>query len=198
MTEAIQVIPTAFGVPAPLGSEAMLASNEAYQQIEAKLTVMIQSGALPKAVTSPMQAAIMIQHGARYGLDALESLQSIQMVMGQPSLKARTMGELILRHYGADAFRIVDLTAERCLIYCRPPGSDEVKVIKYTMLQAKQAGLAGKPMWKQWPAEMLRAKALRDMRHTYFPALGMITETEIAKDSESYSKSRKVTLKDLS
>ena len=197
---AIAVLPTTdFGVPAPLGSEAMLSSNESYSQIAAKLQAMIDSKALPKGITSPMQAAIMIQHGAKYGLTALEALQSVEMVTGQPSIKARAMGELILRHYGPDAFRIVDLTDEQCVIECRPPGTDEVKLLTYTMAMAKKAGLAGKEMWIKFPAEMLRAKSIRNMKNTYFPALGMLQETEILRDAEAQQRRGrgKVTLKDL-
>lgn len=195
MTTAIAKTETPFGIPAPLGSEAMLSSTESYASIEKKLTLMIKSGALPKNITNPMQAAIMIEHGARYGLTALESLQSIQVVMGKPSLSARAMGELILRHYGSDAFSILELTPELCRGTVRTK-EGEVEVV-YTIEQAKKSGLAGKPMWKQWPAEMLRAKWIRDVRHTYFPALGMIHETEILEDSRRDRDKKTVTLKDL-
>jgi hypothetical protein len=111
------------------------------------------------------EAAFRILYGRELGLTSWASIMGVQMIQGQPSLKAATAAALI-RRSGIYDFSEVESTPTACELAFYRYGK-HVGSTRFTLDDAKRAGLLGKPgPWQAYPQRMLlmraRAWAIRD------------------------------------
>ena len=137
-------------------------------------------------VRTPAECAVILMTGAELGLSPMQSLRGIYVVEGRPTLAADTMVAVIRRSGVCALWRTVESTAERCTIEAKRTDDDRAQSKTWTIADATRAGLAGKNIWKQYPAQMLRHRCAADLARELFSdvVLGLYDPEEI--DSSTY------------
>ncbi|NDD56042.1 hypothetical protein EBZ39_19620 [bacterium] len=132
----------------------------------------------------PEACLLAIQHGAELGLSPMQSLQSIAVVNGRPSVygdtalavcKGSPVCEWVRERIEGDGDAMV------AICEAKRRGDAEPVVSRFTMADAKRAGLAGKSgPWTQYPRRMLQMRARGFALRDAFPDLlhGLITAEE--------------------
>jgi hypothetical protein len=132
----------------------------------------------------PASCMLAIQCGAEIGLAPLQSLQSIAVVNGRPSVygdaalavcKASAVCEYVIESIEGDGEQMVaTCTAQR-------RGYPQPTVVKFTVADAKKASLWGKSgPWTQYPRRMLQMRARGFALRDAFPDVlkGLVTAEE--------------------
>lgn len=126
------------------------------------------SDLLPKQYRDkPANVLVAVEYGAALGLSPMAAIQGIHVVEGKPTASAQLIGALV-RNAG-HLLRVTgdDLTATAQIV--RRDDPDFTFECTWTMDRAKQAGLAGKTVWKQYPAAMLKARAVTEVARDACP-----------------------------
>ncbi len=132
----------------------------------------------------PASCMLAIQCGAEIGLAPLQSLQSIAVVNGRPSVygdaalavcKASAVCEYVIESIEGDGEQMVaTCTAQR-------RGYPQPTVVKFSVSDAKKASLWGKSgPWSQYPRRMLQMRARGFALRDCFPDVlkGLVTAEE--------------------
>lgn len=132
----------------------------------------------------PASCMLAIQAGAEIGLAPLQALQSIAVVNGRPAVfgdaalavvKASPVCEYVIEQVEGDGEQMVaTCTAQR-------RGYPQPTVVKFTVADAKKAGLWGKSgPWTQYPKRMLQMRARGFALRDAFPDVlkGLVTAEE--------------------
>jgi hypothetical protein len=187
MTEL--AIREAHGVVVPDYRPAQVAERDV---IDGWITVIGEVGKLadyisetdfvPKALRNrPAAIAAAILTGRELGIGPMQSLKSIHMVQGVPSLSAEYKRARALAAGHEIVFE--ETNATRCVVRGRRAGSDRWVTITWTMDMARRAKLDGKEVWRAYPQRLLQARASSELCDVLFPdaSLGLGT-TEIIED----------------
>jgi hypothetical protein len=121
--------------------------------------VFMASGLFPD-VDSEAKAIVKIMAGAELGFSPIASMRGVNVFMGRVSLSADLMAALVKKNERYN-FRVVISTANKCTIEWYDKGTI-CHQSEFTIEQAQQAGLFGKPqkLWEKYPRDMLYARAL--------------------------------------
>jgi len=138
--------------------------------VEFAKTAAAAGNVMPKHVIS-WQAAIMImQKGVELRIPPLEALTGIYLVEGKVTLSAKLMLALVVRAHGGRAIVVEETTDKRCVLnYARRDGDRTRRTYEYTIEKATQAGLTAKDVWKRYPENMIRARAISNVVNMTFP-----------------------------
>jgi hypothetical protein len=133
------------------------------------------------AVKRPEEAAVILLTGRELGLSPMQALRGIYVVNGKPVLSADLLVAVVRRSGLCASWRAVESTAERCTIATLRVGETEPATRTWTMADAKRAGVAGKPIWSQYPAAMLRHRCAADLAREVYPdvVLGLYDPEEL-------------------
>lgn len=117
------------------------------------------SGLLPRSVRTPEAAIAIIQTGRELQLNPMEAFRAIHVIEGTPTVSPRCKLGLILRSGLLEDMRLEegDGFAE---VTMRRKGHASPISARFTMEEARAAGLVGKTNWKSWPKNMLRWRAI--------------------------------------
>lgn len=126
-------------------------------------TMVLASKLAPSSFDSREKILIAMQYGAEVGLSPMQSLQSIAVINGKPSMYGDALPALVWSSglcediqetlTGAGLERKATCTAKRV-------GIPTPTVREFSMSDAKTAGLMGKTgPWTQYPDRMLRMRA---------------------------------------
>jgi hypothetical protein len=132
----------------------------------------------------PESCMLAIQHGAELGLSPMQSLQSIAVVNGRPSVYGDTALAVCKSSPLCEYVReTIDGTGEQMVAICEAKrrGDAEPVVRRFSMTNAKLAGLAGKSgPWTQYPERMLQMRARGFALRDAFPDIlrGLVTAEE--------------------
>lgn len=133
--------------------------------------VFAQSGMFPD-IKSKAQAAVKILAGKELGLSPFESMIGIYLVSGRLALTANTMASLIKRGNKYD-YAVEEHTEETCKImfykHASDGSDDPLGESIFTIKDAARAGIANKDNWKNYPRNMLFARALANGCRWYCP-----------------------------
>jgi len=129
----------------------------------------------------PAAIAACILTGRELGIGPMQSLKSIYMVKGIPSLSAEYKRARALA--AGHEISIDETNSTRCVIRGRRAGTDRWVTITWNMDMAKRAKLAAKDIWQAYPQRMLQARASGELCDLLFPdaSLGLAT-TEVLED----------------
>ncbi|HEY3266973.1 MAG TPA: hypothetical protein VGM37_08620, partial [Armatimonadota bacterium] len=155
----IATIPHNDAVPARVvgpSALAMLPSGAEYDVMWKIATIFYKSGLMPSGVKSTEATFLIIQKGRELGIPATEALSKIAVISGKPVCGGELILGLIKSRVGADAVIVEESDSEKCTVSYARPGWDKRRSFTFTMEDAKKANLAGKDIWKQYPANMLR------------------------------------------
>jgi len=148
--------------------------------------MMSKSSIVPKDYqNNPGNILVAIQWGMEIGLQPLQSMQSIAVINGRPSIWGDAMLALVRSSGLLEAIN-EDVTESKAVCTIKRRGEQEV-VREFSMQDAKQAGLTGKQgPWAQYPKRMLqmraRAFALRDV----FP--DVLRGVHVAEEAQDMSE----------
>jgi hypothetical protein len=132
----------------------------------------------------PESCLLAIQHGSEVGLSPMQSLQSIAVINGRPTIwgdaalalvQASPVCEYVREYTEGEGDGLVAVCEAKRKGYPQPT------VVRFSMADAKRAGLAGKTgPWSQYPARMLTLRARGfALRNAFADALrGLITAEE--------------------
>jgi hypothetical protein len=147
---------------------------------------MLRSGLLPQSIKSAGQVIIIAMAGRDFGLTATQSLRCIHVIQGRPTMSAELLAGLVMKHPACDYFQMVESTPESATYETHRKGHPRPSTIRYTLDDAKRAGLTGKDVWKSHPAAMLRARASAALARAVYPdaTLGMYATEEMDYSAE--------------
>ncbi|MCC7273173.1 MAG: recombinase RecT [Alphaproteobacteria bacterium] len=159
-------------------------SSQLGTQLElAKL--LFESGTLPTHIKSPAAAFAIVQKGLEVGLPPMYALSNIVFINGRPSANAEAMQALIYRDHGDDALRFEETTDDVATVSYKRRGWTERRTASFTLAEAERAGLTKKDgPWRQYPAAMLRARAISVAARMAFADTigGLYTPEELGAD----------------
>jgi len=132
-------------------------------------------------VTKPEEAAVILLTGRELGLSPMQSLRGIYVVNKAPVLSADLLVAVVRRSGLCGSWRVVESTTETCTITTLRVGETEHASRTWTMADARRAQLTGKPIWSQYPAQMLRHRCAADLAREVYPdvVLGLYTPEEM-------------------
>lgn len=129
---------------------------------------LVKSGFLPKAVNTPEKAMAIIQTGKELGLGPMQSLRSIHIIEGKPTMSADLIAGLALQRVPGSVLRVVESTDAKCVVEAARPGHEPTK-FTWTMGDAQKAGLTNKDNWRKYPRAMLRARVITEAARAMMP-----------------------------
>lgn len=120
-----------------------------------------------KDATDAAQAVVKILAGQELGIGPVAAMRGISFIMGKLNLDAGLVSALIKRS-GKYDYRIVTHTDKECELEFLSSGAP-IGRAKFSMEDAKVAGLAGKEMWQKYARNMLFARALSNGAKWFTP-----------------------------
>jgi hypothetical protein len=128
--------------------------------------VFAKSGMFPD-VKSQAQAVVKILAGKELGLSPFEAMGSIYVVNGRLALASKAMAGLIQRSKKY-SYEIKKLDDKECTIEIKKEDA-VVGSTTFTFADGAKAGLVNKDNWKNYPRNMLFARALSNACRFYCP-----------------------------
>lgn len=119
---------------------------------------LVDSGLLPEAVDTPQKAMVIILTGRELGLPEMQSLRSINVIKGKPTMSAEGMLALAYKNIKGFAFEVVDSSEELCKVQAKRDGT-EWHEESFTWDDAVRMQLDDKYNWRKMPKFMLRWRA---------------------------------------
>lgn len=101
--------------------------------------------------------------GMELGLSEIQSLNSIHVIQGRPSLSAQTMIALIRRKYPNAYIKITgDDKQASCIMAIDREFTEDAYEAKWDLARAKQMGLIGKDNWIKQPGLMMKWRCVSE------------------------------------
>lgn len=132
----------------------------------------------------PESCLLAIQHGSEVGLSPMQSLQSIAVINGRPTIWGDAALALVQSSPVCEYVReYIEGEGDGMVAVCEAKrrGYPQPTVVRFSMADAKRAGLTGKQgPWTQYPGRMLALRARGfALRNAFADALrGLITAEE--------------------
>lgn len=151
-------------------------------------SAVVASRLAPKDFSTPEAVMVAIQHGAELGLAPMQSLQSICVINGRPSVWGDAAAALCRAHPECvDIIEEIGEEAATCTV--KRKGCLDVKRT-FSTADAKKAGLLGKAgPWTQYTKRMLqmraRSWALRDAFPDALKGVGIREEVQDYRSAET-------------
>ncbi|MGW1121100.1 hypothetical protein ACWD5B_28990 [Streptomyces tanashiensis] len=95
--------------------------------------------------------------GHELGLQPMTSLKSIDVIQGQPALRAHAMRGIVQKQ--GHEVEVVESTDTFCQMRGRRKGAEAWQEVVWDIPRAQKLGLLGKDQWKKQPKTMLIARA---------------------------------------
>lgn len=170
--DAKELVVREAGAPPPVDS------MENWKLMMAQADTYIKSGYLPKAITTPAQVVAIIMAGQEYGFKPWQSLRSINIINGQPTLCAEGQVALVFDKIPGAVINLIESTDEVATYEAQRPGG-KMTTLSFTMEQAKGirvkkrngswGNLVDGLAWKNYKAAMLRARCASAICRVVFP-----------------------------
>ena len=134
----------------------------------------------------PESCLLAIQHGSEVGLSPMQSLQSIAVINGRPCVwgdaaLALVSASHVCEHVVEEIEEGKDGEALVAICTAKRRGYPKPTVVRFSVADAKKAGLWGKPgPWTQYPRRMLQLRARGFALRDAFPDVlkGLVTAEE--------------------
>jgi hypothetical protein len=117
---------------------------------------LVPTGFLPDHIKTAGQAVAIILTGREMGVGPMQSLRSIVMVKGKPTVSADLQLAVFKRNGGKATF--LHLDDQRAVLELTHPNGDR-HTETFTMADARAAGLTNET-YRKWPKAMLRSRAI--------------------------------------
>ena len=137
-----------------------------YDETEKVAKAMVASGFFTD-IKQASQAIVKILAGRELGFGAFASMTGVNIIQGKPTLGANLLAAAIKRT-GKYNYRIKEMTDQACELEFYENGQI-VGPSRFTMSDAKAAGLDNKDNWRKYPRNMLFARAISNGQRWYCP-----------------------------
>jgi hypothetical protein len=163
--------------------------REEFEMLQRQCKAFIASGFLPEHIKTVAQAVTIATKGRELGLPILQSFSSISVIKGKPTLSSELMLALIYQKVkGAKiTFKTPpDKQNVECECTMQRPGGEPMS-FKFTIDDAKRAGISNGGAWAKYPAAMLRARCISAGARAVFPdaIMGCYTPEELGGEVEA-------------
>lgn len=108
-----------------------------------------------------------IMYGAELGLGPMQALNSIHVIEGRTAMSPELMRAMVARH--GHRIDVIENSNTACEVKGVRADTGSTATVRWTMEDAKMAGLAGKNNWKTYPRAMLLARATSELCRIVFP-----------------------------
>ncbi len=145
--------------------------------------LLVASGLMPRGIQRPEAAFAIIAAGRELGLTAMQSLRSIHIIEGKPTLSADLVAALCKSRPDVCLyFRLVESTDKVARYETHRRNEPVPTPMSFTWEDATRAGVTGKDNWKKYPAAMLRARCITALARAVYPdlAMGVYDPDEVA------------------
>ncbi|MER5902959.1 hypothetical protein ABT150_23110 [Streptomyces mirabilis] len=109
----------------------------------------------------PDEITAAILTGQELGLKPMTALKSIDVIQGQPALRAHAMRAIVL-HQGHE-IELVESDDTHCVMRGRRKGAETWQTVVWDIPRARLMGLLNKDQWKKQPKSMLVARATGEL-----------------------------------
>lgn len=109
----------------------------------------------------PEEVTAVILAGNELGLKPMAALKSVDVIQGQPALRAHAMRGL-LQSKGHE-IELVESDDAHCVMRGRRKGSENWQTVTWDIPRARLLGLLNKDQWKKQPKTMLIARATGEL-----------------------------------
>lgn len=149
-----------------------------YSEMERMATTVAKSGLF--GVKDKDQALALMALSQAEGIHPMTAVRDFHIINGRASMKADTMLARLQRAGGKVEWHALSDTKADAT-FTPPPGHGPALRLDWTIDRAKQAGLAGKDIWKGYPRAMLRSRLISEAIRTLFPSIisGAYTPEEL-------------------
>lgn len=146
----------------PIGSE--------WEAMKSQADVLVKSGFLPDAVTTPEKAIAIMLKGRELDIPPMQALSQINIIKGKPTISAELMLALCYRAIPGFKAEPTEDTDKAFTIRLTRPGMLPY-LSRFTIEDATKAGLTSKDggMYSKYPKAMLRARAVSAGLRLYCP-----------------------------
>ncbi|MEU4256315.1 hypothetical protein AB0B42_00455 [Streptomyces fradiae] len=110
----------------------------------------------------PANVLFAMEYGRTLGITPIAAITGIHVIEGKPSASAALISGLVRQAGHKLRVRGNDQEAWAQIIRADDPTYEGYQVT-WTLERARQAGLAGKDVWKKYPAAMLKARAITEV-----------------------------------
>lgn len=156
---------------------------------------LVKSGLMPAGIQTPEAAFAIIVTGKELGLPVMQSIRSVHIIKGKPTLSADLILALVKRSPACVYFQLVTST-DTVATYRTKRINEEPTEMSFTRDQAQRAGLLGDgSMHRKYPEAMLRARCIAALARAVYPdvILGIYETSELeAIPQERRSEPREV------
>lgn len=123
---------------------------------------------VPSALRGKNEAVLAcVLYGAELGLGPMQSLNSIHVIEGRTAMSPELMRAMVARH--GHRIDVLENSNTACEVEGTRADTGSTAKVRWTMEDAKMAGLAGKNNWKTYPRAMLLARATSELCRIVFP-----------------------------
>jgi hypothetical protein len=123
---------------------------------------LAESGMLPGQYRKqPANLLYALEYAESLGLHPMAAITGIHVIEGKPSASAALISALVRR--AGHKLRVRGNDQEAVAQIVRADDPDYTFEVRWTMARAEQAGLARKQVWKNYPAAMLKARAITEV-----------------------------------
>lgn len=146
-------------------------------------------------VKTPEQAIALMLVAQAEGRSPFEAARDYHIIQGRPCLRADSM--LARFQQAGGKVRWIESSDTKAVAeFSHPQGGS--LTVTWTIERAKQAGLTGKDNWRQYPAQMLRARCISEGVRAVFPGAtsGMYTPEEVQDMTDGKSVEAEITFAD--
>ncbi|MFI7096805.1 recombinase RecT [Streptomyces lydicus] len=150
--------------PAPVaqnGSQALSLTAMSVKDAWGFAQALAGSSILPRQYQGNAGSILWaLEFGRGLGLDVITTIQSVHIIQGKATMSADLMASLCRR--AGHRMRVSGDETNAKVVIFRADDPEFPFEVSWTMDRAKQAQLTSKDTWKQYPAAMLRARAISE------------------------------------
>ncbi len=127
------------------------------------------SSLMPMALRKkPEDVLAIVLTGAELGLAPMQAVRGLHIINGRVSLSADLIGALVRRSPACEYLKLVESTGQVAIFETKRKGDPDPTQLKWTIEQARVAGLTG-DNWKKYPDAMLRARCQASICRAVYP-----------------------------
>jgi hypothetical protein len=168
----------------PEVKEMVLFTSKMLEEITPLCDVFVKSGIF-EDIKDVAQAIVKVLAGREIGLSPLESMMNLYIVKNRVAASSKVISSLIKKSKVYD-YRIEKIDNEECSIsFLKISVEGEEKLLgvsTFTIKDAAKAGIVNKDNWKNYPKNMLFARAISNGARWYMPDVYCGYATEEVED----------------
>ncbi len=146
--------------------ELVLFTSKMLEDVQPICEIFVKSSIF-EDVKDIAQAIVKVLAGREIGLSPLESMMNLYIVKNRVAANSKVVSSLIKKSKVYD-YIIEKLTNEECVISFTK-NEKEIGKSEFTLKDAAKAGIVNKDNWKNYPRNMLFARAIANGARWYCP-----------------------------